>query len=114
VAETAYNFYIVHCTVLALRLPGVTVGSYLEFLNFTFSASPLLRFHIHSQALTCRGKFEFHKGLKFIRYSLGSPGKSGEAHPHQVASLARPFVIKFKLHFFRECFSWQMKSRIYD
>jgi len=38
----------------------------------------------------------------------------GEAHPHLVASLVQPFVIKFKLHSFQECFSWQTKSRIYD
>ena len=29
---------------------------------------------------------------------LGSPGKSGVAHPHLVASLTQQFVIKFKLH----------------
>jgi len=30
---------------------------------------------------------------------LGSPGKSGVAHPHLVASLTQQFVTKFKLHF---------------
>jgi len=47
---------------------------------------------------------------------LGSPGKSGEALPHLVASLAQSFVMKFKLHCclhsFQECFSWQTKSRV--
>jgi len=47
----------------------------------------------HSQALKLQGKFEFHKGLKVIRCYVGSPGKSGEAHPHLVASLAQIFVI---------------------
>ena len=51
----------------------------------------------YSQALTLQGKFEFHKSLKVIRRCLGSPGKSGEAHPHLVATLAQPFVIKLKL-----------------
>jgi len=61
-----------------------------------FNAEPLLGFH--SQALTLQGKFEMHKSLKVIRCGLGSPGKSGEAHPHLVASLAQPFVIKLRLH----------------
>jgi len=52
----------------------------------------------HSQALTLQGKFEFHKSLKVIRCCLGSPGKSGEAHLHLVASLAQPFAIKLKLY----------------
>jgi len=51
----------------------------------------------YSQALTLQGKFELHKSLKVIRRCLGSPGKSGEAHPHLVATLAQPFVIKLKL-----------------
>ena len=33
-----------------------------------------------------------------IRCYLGSPSKSGWAHPHLMASLDRPFVIKLKLH----------------
>jgi len=50
-------------------------------------------------------KFDFHKGFKIFRCCLGSPGKSGEAHPYLVASLAKPLVIKFKvdscLHFLK-------------
>ena len=61
---------------------------------------------------------QFHKGLKVIKCCLCSPGKSGEAHPHLVAGLTQPFVIKFNLHSclhsFQECFSSQTKSRIYD
>jgi len=60
-----------------------------------FSAKPLLVFH--SRALTLQRKFEFSNGLKVIRCCLGSLGKSGEAHPHLVASLAQPFVIKLRL-----------------
>jgi len=60
----------------------------------------------HSQALTLQGKFEFHKSLKVIRCWLGSPNKSGYAHPHLVASVAQPFVIELKLHSFQEYFSW--------
>ena len=52
-----------------------------------FNAYSLLGFH--SQALTLQGKFEFHKGVKVIRCCLGSPGKSGESHPHLLASLAQ-------------------------
>jgi len=33
-----------------------------------FSAKPLMGFH--SQALTLQGKFEFHKSLKVIRYTV--------------------------------------------
>jgi len=50
----------------------------------------------HSQALKLQGKFEFHKGLKVSRCCVGSPRKSGEAHPHLVVGLAQIFVIKFK------------------
>jgi len=81
-----------------------------------FSAKPLLGFY--SQALMLQRKFKFHEGLKIIRCCLGSPGKNGKAHPHLVASLAQPFVTKFKLHFclhsFQECFSWKTKPSIYD
>jgi len=75
----------------------------------------LLGFHI--QALMLQGKFEFHKNLKVIRCCLGSPGKSGEAHPHPGPRLAQPFVIKLKLHSCCipfECFGLQKKSCIYD
>jgi len=34
-----------------------------------------------------------------IRCYLGSPSKSVWAHPHLMASLDQPFVIKLKLHF---------------
>ena len=49
-------------------------------------AKLFLRFH--SQALTLQGKFEFHKRLKVTQCCLDSLGKSGEAHPRLVASLA--------------------------
>jgi len=65
--------------------------------------------------------------IKFLSTRLGSPGKSGVAHPHLVASLTKQFVRKFKLHFFPHsflfkisfkhllsCCSWQTNSRIYD
>jgi len=52
----------------------------------------------HSQALTLQGKLEIHKSLKVIRCYLGSPSKSGWAHPHLMAGLDQPFVIKLKLH----------------
>jgi len=41
-----------------------------------------------------QGKLEFHKGLKFIRCCLSSPGESDEANPHLVASLTQQFVTK--------------------
>ena len=63
-----------------------------------FSAKPLMGFH--SQALPLQGKFEIHKSLKVIMCCLGSPIKSGQTQSHLVASLAQPFVIKFKLHSF--------------
>jgi len=60
--------------VLALRLPGVSVGYYLRMFAFMFSAAFL---EFHSQALTLLGKFEIRKSLKVIRCCLGSPSKSG-------------------------------------
>jgi len=39
---------------------------------------------LHSRAVTCQGKLKFHKGLKLISCCFGIPGKSGEAHPHEV------------------------------
>jgi len=69
----------------------------LLFRNFCIVCSVLPLLDFHSQALTLQGKFEFHKSLKAIRCCSGSPGKSGEAHTHPVASLVQPFVIKLKL-----------------
>ena len=91
--ETSYSY--VHI-VLALRLPGVTVGYYLS--NFAFYVQCLTVVRFHSQALTLQGKFEIHESLKVFRCCLGSPSKSGHARPHLVASLFQPFLIKLKLH----------------
>jgi len=93
VTEISYSF--VHI-VLALRLPGVTVGYYLS--NFAFYVQCLTVVRFHSQALTLQGKFEIHESLKVFRCCLGSPSKSGHARPHLVASLFQPFLIKLKLH----------------
>ena len=71
VTETSYSY--VHI-VLALRLPGVTVGYYL--IIFAFYVQCLTVVGFHSQALTLQGKFEFHKSLKVFRCCLGSPSKS--------------------------------------
>jgi len=90
----------------------------LLFKNFCILCSVLTLLGFLSQALTLQGKFEFHKCLNVTMCCLDIPGERGEAHPHLVPSLAQPFAIKLKLHSclhsFRECFSWQMKSRIYD
>jgi len=100
--------YYVH-TVLALRLPGVTVGYCLKFLHFMFSAKPLLGFQ--SQALTLQGKFEFHKSLKLIRCCLvASPQTCGEPGP----AIRNKVKVSFLLDSFQGCFSWQTKPRIYD
>ena len=104
--ETAYYVHI----VLALHLPGLIVGYYLS----AFYVQCLTVAGVSQPSFNVAREFEFRKNLKVIRCCLGSPSKSCDAHPHVLASLTQPFVIKFKLHSFQECFSWQTKSRIYD
>jgi len=86
---------------------GYCIGYHLRHFKFYFSAQPFPGFL--SLVLNLQEKFEFHNGLKVIWCCLCTPGKSGEAHPHLVASLAQPFLIKFKLHcclhFFKKYFS---------
>jgi len=88
-------------------MPGDETACYLHYVlalfwgycrlllsNFAFYVQCLAVVGFHSQALTLQKKIEFHKGLKDIRYCLGSPGKYVEVHhiwwrawPNQVAIL---------------------------
>jgi len=94
----------------------ISVGYYLRI--FAFYVQWLTVAGISQSSSNVARKIEFHKGVKVIRCCLDTPNKCGETHPHLLASMAQPFIIKFKLqsciHSFHECFSWQTKSRIRD
>jgi len=94
VRETVYYVHI----VLALNLSGVIVGYYLS----AFYVQCLTVAAVSQPSSNVVREFEFPKDLKVIRCCLGSPSKSGDAHPHVLARLTQPFVIKFKLHSFQE------------